>query len=74
MDRDAQLLDLYFYTGERGETVRQLLSQERQHSPHSQSDRVTTRDPCPPDLKSSASGIDDARHIELSFEVARIMS
>jgi hypothetical protein len=74
MDRDAQFLDLYFYTGERGEAVGQLLSQEWQHSPHSHSDRMTERDPRPPDLKSSASGIDDARHIKLSFEVARIMS
>ncbi len=74
MDRDAQFPDLYFYIGERGEAVGQLLSQERQHFPHSHSDRMTKGDSCPSNLKSPASGIDDARHIELSFQVARIMS
>jgi hypothetical protein len=28
----------------------------------------------PPDVKSSASGVDDTRHVDLSLEVAHIMS
>jgi hypothetical protein len=74
MDRDAHLLDLYFYTGERGEAVGQLLSQERQRASHTRGDRMTKGHARSPDLKSAATGIDEIRHIDLRFEVARIMS
>jgi len=74
MNRHAELFGLHLDTRHRGKTLRQLLGQEGQRLSQSDCGRVREGNPRTVDLKASAAGIDDTRHVDADFEIARILS